>query len=1022
MNSKISLTIAVLCLLAIVLAGYGRAQPAVAEVRSAEGQEVTAEQQAVAILDSSGLTGGLCVHTGCGSGRLTAELARDQRFLVQGLEAESELVRQARSFIQSKGLYGQVTVQQCDLGTLPYTDDLVNLVVISDVARYKIPFDEIMRVLCPGGVALIGQTRQETPQGQQLNAERLKQVLAGAGISDFEIIERAGIWARIEKPVPAGMDDWRHPRYDATGNAVSEDTVAGLPRRVRWVTGPLFGPNNMVTVGGRNFYGGVYARDSFNGVLLWRRDLRMGKPLPVVCDEQLFVVHKGKLLALDPATGKTIRLYKDAGNPAALRYAEGDGILVMLNYTSVRALDAKTGKRLWLKSASVPWCLTVADGGVFYVHGNPRRGERCSAIKLDLATGKLLWEQKTRSYRHEEGEHDWLRGVTTCSYHDGLLAFEVSTFTDFTEGSGIYVVSAEDGTFLWQRSYEPHGAHSRQARALFSNGLLWIVYNHKIEGLDPATGEVKRTLKGGYGHCYPPVATTRYLWSGEMSITDLTSGELDENRITKGSCSRTVGVIPANGLVNTFAKGCSCWPMLKGFAALAPARSRDQVAKQDRPEDFVLEHGPAAGSPAGLHAEPANEWGAYRHDAWRSGSTACVVPTELGEVWQRRIGERMDQQPKDWQDNPFVSGVITAPVVASNTAIVALPDRHQVVALDARTGRDKWKLTVDGRIDTPPTITGDLCLFGTRAGWLYALRIADGALAWRLRPAPCDEQIVAFGQLESPWPIAGSVLVIDDIAYVAAGRQYLADGGIRVLAIDVETGKVRWVSRINDLPDIHYYGAGALEFDNYDLMVREGAKVNMSRWQFDRFTGDLTVVRKSGFGYFATGQKGVMAPRGCWTYGPRQTKGGRERTIKRPLVVFRDNVLIGCTDDRRGLYRRDFSAEAVKQFDDEWYSARDRQAGRTSGGEYTRTERMVRGAKWVTSNVTEKPVSGMVLADDKCFVVDESGALQTFATADGKLLARHELAAPPIWDGLAAAYGQLYVATSDGNLVCLAKR
>jgi len=938
MNSKISLTIAVLCLLAIVLAGYGRAQPAVAEVRSAEGQEVTAEQQAIAILDSSRLTGGLCVHIGCGSGRLTAELARDQRFLVQGLEPESEMVRQARSFIQSKGLYGQVTVQQCDLGTLPYTDDLVNLVVISDVARYKIPFDEIMRVLCPGGVALIGQTRQETPQGQQLNAERLKQVLAGAGISDFEIIERAGIWARIEKPVPAGMDDWRHPRYDATGNAVSEDTVAGLPRRVRWVTGPLFGPNNMVTVGGRNFYGGVYARDSFNGVLLWRRDLRMGKPLPVVCDEQLFVVHKGKLLALDPATGKTIRLYKDAGNPAALRYAEGDGILVMLNYTSVRALDAKTGKRLWLKSASVPWCLTVADGGVFYVHGNPRRGERCSAIKLDLATGKLLWEQKTRSYRHEEGEHDWLRGVTTCSYHDGLLAFEVSTFTDFTEGSGIYVVSAEDGTFLWQRSYEPHGAHSRQARALFSNGLLWIVYNHKIEGLDPATGEVKRTLKGGYGHCYPPVATTRYLWSGEMSITDLTSGELDENRITKGSCSRTVGVIPANGLVNTFAKGCSCWPMLKGFAALAPARSRDQVAKQDRPEDFVLEHGPAAGSPAGLHAEPANEWGAYRHDAWRSGSTACVVPTELGEVWQRRIGERMDQQPKDWQDNPFVSGVITAPVVASNTAIVALPDRHQVVALDARTGRDKWKLTVDGRIDTPPTITGDLCLFGTRAGWLYALRIADGALAWRLRPAPCDEQIVAFGQLESPWPIAGSVLVIDDIAYVAAGRQYLADGGIRVLAIDVETGKVRWVSRINDLPDIHYYGAGALEFDNYDLMVREGAKVNMSRWQFDRFTGDLTVVRKSGFGYFATGQKGVMAPRGCWTYGPRQTKGGRERTIKRPLVVFRDNVLIGCTDDRRGLYRRDFSAEAVKQFDDEWYSARDRQAGRTSGGEYTRTE------------------------------------------------------------------------------------
>ncbi|KKK59593.1 hypothetical protein LCGC14_3032840, partial [marine sediment metagenome] len=359
---------------------------------------------------------------------------------------------------------------------------------------------------------------------------------------------------------------------------------------------------------------------------------------------------------------------------------------------------------------------------------------------------------------------------------------------------------------------------------------------------------------------YPPVASGRFLFSGELSVTSLATGKLDENRITKGSCSRYVGVVPANGLLYTFAKGCTCWPMLKGFAALAPAGGEGSAARPDRPEDFPLQTGPAQAPAEHAKADPAQEWPMYRHDPWRSGSTTGEGPAALGVVWRQKVPGAAGRRGKEWRDNPFVPGRLTAPVVAAGVAVVASPDRHQVTAMDAATGEIKWQFTANGRVDTPPTIVDGRCLFGTRTGWVYCLRLADGKRLWRLRAAAGDRQIVAHGQVESPWPVAGSVLAIGPTVYFAAGRQYLADGGIRVFAVEAATGKVRWVRRIDSLPDHHYYGAAALEFDNYDLLVREGTHVSMSRWRLDAATGEMNVLPRSGFGHYRTGGGGVMAP------------------------------------------------------------------------------------------------------------------------------------------------------------------
>ncbi len=68
----------------------------------------------------------------------------------------------------------------------------------------------------------------------------------------------------------------------------------------------------------------------------------------------------------------------------------------------------------------------------------------------------------------------------------------------------------------------------------------------------------------------------------------------------------------------------------------------------------------------------------------------------------------------------------------------------------------------------------------------------------------------------------------------------------------------------------------------------------------------------------------------------------------------------------------------------------------------------------------------MLVADEALFVsdlrADRGGRLLTFSAADGKKLGEAKLPAPPVWDGMAAAYGRLYVSLADGRIVCLGNR
>ena len=217
------------------------------------------KDEAQRIMNATGVKGGLIVHIGCGDGKLTTALRVSDMYLVQGLDTNPRNVQKAREYIQSFGIYVNVSVDVFDGKHLPYVDNLLNLIVAEDDSDVSIP--EMIRTLAPKGVAYVKR--------------------------------RNGTKEKIIKPYPKDMDEWTHYLHDSGGNAVAADTHIGPPKHIRWMAGPLwsrsheFNPslNALVSGGGRMFYiydEGImglpdlrfparwvlYARDTFNGKLL----------------------------------------------------------------------------------------------------------------------------------------------------------------------------------------------------------------------------------------------------------------------------------------------------------------------------------------------------------------------------------------------------------------------------------------------------------------------------------------------------------------------------------------------------------------------------------------------------------------------------------------------------------------------------------------------------------------------------------------------------------------------------------
>jgi outer membrane protein assembly factor BamB len=375
----------------------------------------------------------------------------------------------------------------------------------------------------------------------------------------------------------------------------------------------------------------------------------------------------------------------------------------------------------------------------------------------------------------------------------------------------------------------------------------------------------------------------------------------------------------------------------------------------------------------------------------------------------------------------------SSPVVADGRVYVASTTTHSVRAFAVDGGEPLWCFTAGGPVDTPPTIDGDRVLFGCADGWLYCLHAADGQLAWRCRGGPRDVRMMNRGHVESSWPIHGSVLVREGVAYFAAGRSSFLDGGIYVCAVDARSGQQLRQTRIDSYqPETGDMAECRLAYDMPpealgalpDVLLSDGPNVVMRHLAFDAQTLDarnavdpeIAKGNRRGFPYLGGH---LMAVAGllddAWFNQTYWTVDGRAHC---KLLVFDADTAYG-----------------VKPFPGDARHSRAIFRPGTKGYTLFASQRPDHQLRW--SIQVPVRVTSLLLAGSTLFVAGTpdtvepedpwsaiegraGGMLWALSTTDGKRLASYDLESPPRFDGLAAADGRLFLTCQDGRLLCFA--
>jgi len=571
----------------------------------------------------------------------------------------------------------------------------------------------------------------------------------------------------------------------------------------------------------------------------------------VAVDDSVYVALnlRGPLLCLDPVTGETVKTFEGTEGTEDILYADGILYLVAADTAGkgrkrILAVNADGGETLWTREGDaggtiMPATLAVGAKRLFYHDGT-------AVVAVDKTDGDIKWRKPLPSVAKRPS---WLS--PTVVYHDGVIlcadrAIEYpeqwrtnSKLVSGTKTHGgpalLTALSTEDGAELWHTDASEcfHGAPdvfvidslvwaSQGPARFFYEPLRPILakmmgpdfYIEKVTGRELRTGRVARTVDAAeaftlahHHRCFRNKATERFIIMGRTGIEfiSLDGGHSLRHNWTRGMCQ--YGVMPANGLLYTPPHPCACYnaSKLNGFFAYSGRRAEawredggsrlskgpafgrmgDRKSQISNPKsqssDFRSQSSGPKSQSSDLGSETSDplDWPTYRSDNARSGCGRGAVPDRPKVAWQHTLGGRL-----------------SAPTSADGKVFVCSVEQHAVHALDLDSGKRLWSHAARGRVDSPPTYWRGRVYFGAADGSIQCLSAADGVPVWRFDAAPRNHAIVVRDQLESPWPVAGSVLVRDGAVYALAGRSSYLDGGMHFLKLDAVTGELQLRRRI----------------------------------------------------------------------------------------------------------------------------------------------------------------------------------------------------------------------------------
>ncbi len=920
---------------------------------------------------------GLCILVGIQPDAADACM-NSPKLLIHGLDRDARAVQQLQERVSVQSPKATILVEHWTQSRLPHADNLANLIVVTDTSW--IDQREISRVLCPGGRAL---------------------TFDGGKVSEFV------------KPVPADADEWTHQWHAADGGLVTDDKSVGVPQGIQWVSGPLFAmagrktsTQSLVSSGGINFYVTqnvsenvraedqrqyLVARDAYNGLILWQRawvgpyttgdgetNARM-----VADAGKVYIAGAKNLLAVSARTGETLaEIVMDAPADKLLFHRN---VVLVQTINGVTGFDPSLTKILWTSAQRNSSGLVASEDSVcFLVRGRSSDGNfRHELIRLNVESGELVWRQNTQP-------HVMSQSVQINFVQDGYIALQAH--------GHLHMFSAENGQHLWSQTTKARPgkdySDERFVGHFYRKGLVWMHDQNAPRepggqslwlGRDPKTGDVVRELatQGEWPRtdtpakmgCQLMIASDQYIMiPRQATYIDLETGEKLGFKFVRGGCG--LGFVPANGLVYSHPHACGCFSeTIRGFLGMHSIEADRLLAvtDADRSEQLKTYFTPKLVD----DTVAAEDWPVYRGNGTRSGVSPSKVADRIQLEWSTSIAAATDSiSAQAWRLR--TGNVITAPTIAGETVFAADVDQGRLFAVSLTDGQIRWNFQANGRIDSPPTIYRGLCLFGSHDGYVYCLEAESGQLAWKFRAAPVDRRIVAFGNLESAWPVAGSILVHDGLAYAAAGRAPDADGGITVHALELQTGKPVWTKRIE----------GGTFRGLCDYLIAGDDVVYLANWQFDSKTGLHGPAPKNS-AHLQGGKVGLLEA--SWTKHDLALR----KVIQTWTAAGAEGQLLAFSPSSCAAY--DAESQVVE----------------------------LNGDHPIKLTIAHpQQVTGLVLASSHLIVAGGSdrtntlagGFLHTIDLQSGLPAQKIDLPAEPVFDGVAVARGFILVATQDGQL------
>jgi eukaryotic-like serine/threonine-protein kinase len=301
---------------------------------------------------------------------------------------------------------------------------------------------------------------------------------------------------------------------------------------------------------------------------------------------------------------------------------------------------------------------------------------------------------------------------SSAALHDGTLYI----------GSGdgrLYALDATTGDQRWQ---------FRTGRAISStpavaDGLVFVgSRDNTYWAVDARTGEERWRLETGRdvpfpwgfesGDLYTASPTwaggTLYLGSGDGQVyaVDPRSGRVRWRFATRGRVRASPAV--ANGRVYAGSADGTLYAL--------DARSGREVWRFDT-EGHGLESGKFGFDRRTIQASPSIAGGRVFIGS-RDGFLYAVA-TATGKL--------------AWRVDHHMSWVNTSPAIADGVVYAGSSDERFLQAVDARTGRELWRLATERPVWSSPAVVGDMVYVGDGSGTIYAVERATGRERWRYK-------------------------------------------------------------------------------------------------------------------------------------------------------------------------------------------------------------------------------------------------------------------------------------------------